>query len=704
MASHWGRKETIIWPPHQPVYSYMAVALALVCTLFFGWQHYNFSESTLQQTYTVDYLRAQVGAKFQQRGKYRLVYVGGSRKGPRLALPADFIPGTTRMPNGATVPVELSPVARAEGFRSFYKGPELRYGDASLSRWFQGAIFEGKSLLQVYMVTFLEGLAILLIGLFFAVPYDLKRFKEMKYGRVLRGPTMLTPEEFNKATGGNGIGFKTTELGKMMRIPARKEAQHIQIMGDTGVGKTQLIMQILRQIRDRGDVAIVYDPACEYIQRFYDEKRGDVVLNPLDARSPYWGPAGEMRSNPEADAIAASLYQPATDAKDEFFHQTPAQIFAHLLKQGPTPHELAAWMANATEIENRVKGTEMEHYIGQKAGPQRAGVLSSLGLVAKSFRLLPKREQTGDREWSATDWADQRKGWIFITSRPAERETLRPLHSLWIDLLVMRLLSEPQPNQKHVWFVIDELASLQRLPQLHTAITENRKSANPIVLGFQGKSQLEVIYGRLAEVMLSQPATKIFMKTAEPNAAKWISDAIGEVEIERVKETKFDGSRSGKNFTLDRQTEQLVLKSEISGLDDRHAYLKLGNNIARFAFDYMDLPKNTRAFIPRESEDDELRFDPRTMERKQPRHPAPSAGAAAALPALPKERASGSEKRGPVLVEPEPEEAPREPTPAARIGPEEPAVQIDSKPEEDHHAQIDNAVIAEGYVSNGHHF
>ena len=91
--------------------------------------------------------------------------------------------------------------------------------------------------------------------------------------------------------------------------------------------------------------------------------------------------------------------------------------------------------------------------------------------------------------------------------------------------------------------MIDELASLQKLPQLHTAITENRKSKNPLVLGFQGKAQLEVIYGHLAEVMLSQPATKIFMKTAEPKAAEWISEAIGKVEIERLKETKFDGTR-----------------------------------------------------------------------------------------------------------------------------------------------------------------
>ena len=185
----------------------------------------------------------------------------------------------------------------------------------------------------------------------------------------------------------------------------------------------------------------------------------------------------------------------------------------------------------------------------------------------------------------------------------------------------MRLLSAPQPGQKPVWFVIDELASLQKLPQLHTAITENRKSKNPLVLGFQGKAQLEVTYGHLAEVMLSQPATKIFMKTAEPKAAEWISEAIGKVEIERLKETKFDGSRSGKNFTVDRQIEPLVMGSEISGLDDRHAYLKLGNSVARFDFDYLDLPTLTAGFVPRKSADGEMSFDPDTLQPRRPQTP-----------------------------------------------------------------------------------
>jgi type IV secretory pathway TraG/TraD family ATPase VirD4 len=135
-------------------------------------------------------------------------------------------------------------------------------------------------------------------------------------------------------------------------------------------------------------------------------------------------------------------------------------------------------------------------------------------------------------------------------------------------------------------------------------------------LGFQGKAQLEVIYGHMAEVMLSQPATKIFLKTTEPKAAEWVSSAIGKVEIERMRQTHFDGSRSGRNFTLERQVEPLVLDSEISGLPDRHAFLKLGNHVAYFSFAYYDIPATQPAFVPRPLEDDDLGFDPKTLAKK----------------------------------------------------------------------------------------
>ena len=259
-------------------------------------------------------------------------------------------------------------------------------------------------------------------------------------------------------------------------------------------------------------------------------------------------------------------------------------------------------MSDPAEIDRRVKGTEYWMLIDPKAPQQRTGVLGSLNMSADSFRLLPKEDETTS-VWTATKWAETRRGWIFITSRPTMREALRPLISLWIDTLVLRLLNEPMPDQKPVWFVIDELASLQRLPQLHTAITENRKSQNPVILGFQGRSQMEARYGEDAEAMLSQPATKIFLRTTEPRAAKWVSEAIGEVEIERLRETHYDGSRAGRNFALDRQTEPLVLPSEISGLDDLRGFLKYGNHVARFSFPFIALEEKSPGFDERKMDD-----------------------------------------------------------------------------------------------------
>jgi Type IV secretion-system coupling protein DNA-binding domain len=616
-TTQWGRKETIVRPPHYPVYAFGAVLLSILAAIVCIYLRVAYVMTPLQRYYLSCYIETSTLGTMHPRSSYELITVADSQHHARPVTEIDVQPGSTPQPVGKPIPLSLSQSARAAGIVALYRGGKTQYMNRPLHAYLQGFVYDGDTVPALFRVPLLSGLAVFLLQLPFAVSKDIRRLKEMKYGRVLKGPILVAPKDFNRAIKGDGVGFKTLESKQLMRIPQRAEGQHIELMGDTGAGKTRLIMQLLSQIRDRGHSAIVYDPACEFVQRFYDSNRGDIILNPLDARCPYWGPSEELRRRAEAKAIAASLYQPTTDKKGEFFTETPQKIFAHLLTFGPTPQELVEWMANPEEIDRRVQNTEMAMMIAKGAQQQRNGVLASLGLIADSLRMLPSKD-SAKHHWSATEWAETRKGWIFITSKPSEREALRPLHSLWIDLLVLRLLNEPKENQHPVWFVLDELASLQRLPQLHTAITENRKSKNPLVLGFQGKSQLEVTYGHLAEVMLSQPATKIFLKTTEPKAAEWVSHAIGKVEIERLRETHSTGLRAGNNFTVERQVEPLVLDSEISGLADKHAFLKLGNHVARFSFAYNDVPATQPAFVPRQLENDDLSFDPKTLAKKPP--------------------------------------------------------------------------------------
>ena len=562
-VQQWGRREALIWPPRGYLYTLGALFLGIVVSGILLWIRFQYGLNPLERYYIPYYLRTMVSGSFRSSGDYQLLLVGDGKSYARPVVDGDLETGQTPEPDGKSLPLSLSEPARRQGLRTLFRDEKRRYSNRTLHMWLAQWVYANRSLWQLFSTPLVSGFLVFLIQLPISMPRDIRRLKDLRYGRRLKGPFLRDTRGFNRAVGGDGIGITTNDAKAPLRIPRNAENKHFLTVGDTGSGKSSIIRQLLFQVRRRGESAIIYDPACEFVKQFYDPHRGDVILNPLDARMPYWSPSLELRRRAEAKALAVSLYQPE-GVTNRFFIEAPQKIFAHLLTFLPTPSELVHWMSNPEEIDRRVRRTEYWALINPRAPHQREGVLGTLNMSADTFRMLPRKEET-TASWTATEWVEHRRGWIFITSRPTLREALRPLISLWIDLLVLRLLNESNPGQVPVWFVIDELASLQRLPQLHTAITENRKSQNPVILGFQGRSQMEARYGEDAEAMLSQPATKIFLRTSEPHAAKWVSEAIGEVEVERLRETHYDGSRAGKNFALDRQTEPLVLPSEIWG-------------------------------------------------------------------------------------------------------------------------------------------
>jgi hypothetical protein len=130
-------------------------------------------------------------------------------------------------------------------------------------------------------------LGVFVLGLVLAIPRDRARLHMLEHGRRLKGPQMVTVEEFNRWSRADGIGFVTGERKQMLAIPRSFESSHMMIMGDSGTGKSALLRQVLMQIAERRETAIVYDPALEYTPQFYQPSRGDLILNPLDARCPY---------------------------------------------------------------------------------------------------------------------------------------------------------------------------------------------------------------------------------------------------------------------------------------------------------------------------------------------------------------------------------------------------------------------------------
>ena len=602
MSYEWGRApEAGRWQRAVPVWLMSVMLVAVASGGGMWWVRQTFFWTPLQQFYLSAYVRSALASSLALRtGRYRLLLME-NRRGTRLAIDDEVVPTSTSTGEATFALSELARQARTG--RLVWRGSVVDHArlHTDLAVW----IYGNQTLTDLARPSLFTALVVLILGLLVAIPKDVQWSRSRRHGRRLKGPELVTARRFNRRTRANGIRFvqrphlpaRLLGIRPVLKIPRAIESSHLLVMGDSGTGKSALIRQILQQLEDRGDTAIVYDPALEYTPQFYTPERGDVILNPIDARSPYWSPGDELRHEAEALTLATSLF-PDRANENPFFTEGPRRIFAHLLTFRPTAEELASWLCHDEELDRRVQATSHASIIDRQAPAQRSGVLAALNMVADTLKLLPRESET-TRRWSAESWARSRRGWLFLTSTPETRTRLVPLTSLWLDMLVLRLMNRGQPGHRPVWFVLDELASLQRLPQLHTAVTENRKSNNPVVLGFQGRSQLETRYGHDAEAMLSQPATKILLRTSEPHAAKWISDTIGEIEIERMRESRSNGKHGQRSFGLERQVEPLVMPSEISGLPSLRGYLKLENLVGRLHFPFIDLPARHPAFVER---------------------------------------------------------------------------------------------------------
>ena len=487
MKQQWGRNSYAgEWQNRRSVWTCTAAFLALASMV--GICVYRYAEvwTPLERFYVQTYIRSGLRSlvKFSRTDSYWTVSAVG-KKGSHWALDEEVIEVKTG--TGETA-LRLTPEAVAIGDVRLVIQKVL-WDNARLHDFLGRWIYRDETFLDFIKPGLIGGIVVFLVVLALAIPKDSQRARERKEGRRLKGPELVTAQAFNRRNRSDGIGFDLTErtliqkaFGRVHRLilPRVAESSHILIMGDTGMGKSTLIRQILLQVEARGDTAIVYDPALEYTPKFYKPERGDIILNPIDQRMPYWSPSDELTHVTESSTLAASLF-PHRPNENAFFTESPRKIFAHLLTFKPTPEELAWWMCHETEIDYRVKGTEYAAMINRQAPAQRSGVLASLNMVADSLKLLPKEADTTKR-WSAAAWANERKGWLFLTSTPATRERLVPLTSLWLDTLVLRLM-----NYMATQALIpcgSSWMNSRAYKDSHNCTQRSRKTANRIILSY----------------------------------------------------------------------------------------------------------------------------------------------------------------------------------------------------------------------------
>lgn len=443
------------------------------------------------------------------------------------------------------------------------------------------------------------------------VMFFFRKGKELKETKQISGFNLVTAKVYDKTL--KKLKLKRGMTVDQLTLPFDAEVKHLMITGTTGSGKTNAFNHLLKSIRERGDRAVIVDTTGGFVSHFYNEQI-DKLLNPFDKRSQKWCLWSECpNQETDFDELAEALI-PEGRGNDSFWSRAGRQAFSAcaltLAKaQIYSLHELLNMLLRLklSDVAELLKDTNVSSYFAKEAEKTAILIRATLASHIKSLEALSEVTPLEKDAFSIDKWIkDEGNGFLFLHAKSKQRAFLKPLLSAWFSLGVKALMDmQPDPNRR-IWFIVDELASLNQLSGLDTALAEARKYGGCFVIGFQNLSQIEDIYNpTMAKVLSDLTVSKLIFETVDPMNARKLSETLGEQEvIESAENVSFGANeiRDGVSFSHQKRFQPLVRPSDVMQLKPLSCYAKIANvNVVfKYDFTYLTLPRIAADFVERD--------------------------------------------------------------------------------------------------------
>ena len=463
----------------------------------------------------------------------------------------------------------------------------------------------------------------------------------------------------------------------LAKIPFPNDAEflHSIILGSTGTGKTNAILELLDQIRKKGDAAIIYDKMGTYTASYYNSQT-DIILNPFDQRAKSWSFFNEIRAQTQEsdyDYIASAFIPENKGGSDPFWIKSAKRVFAAFAQKikaenpNVTNQEFvdALMRTNYKQIAQFLAQSEAASLISVDSEKTSLGILAILASYVASIKYLrddnPKNpNQESQEKFSIRNWVESigsqnstnfsnspnsnspsslnsnspnspnsnktANGFLFISSKGDQHESLKPLISTWLDIAIKSLLSVEQNQPKsqeprRIWIIIDEVASLQALPSILDGLAQSRQFGGAFVLSLHSVSQLKSIYGKdTTDTITSLCRNKIFFAVPDNETAEFCSTNLGFQEVEEVKEGISYGAneiRDGVNLNTQKSLKRLVIPSQLMFMKRLQAYIKFAGEfpVAKISFKIKNRKKVSERFVERLPQQETLNTETRTKNK-----------------------------------------------------------------------------------------
>jgi len=438
--------------------------------------------------------------------------------------------------------------------------------------------------------------------------------------RHRRGSQLTTPKLLNRYLA-KSEGEGQVRIGEII-LPKPIETRGIFTIGMLGVGKTQLQNRVMDVIVDQQEKGIIFSAkGDDYITTHWRD--GDTIFCPADARTAGWSLMADVSDVGDFDIIAESLVDDSNE-KTKTWSGGAKMIISGLLRfcylSGKRSNRQICdiFSLDATGMRDCLKTTpgaeQAAGLLSEPASPPSVSFHITVCLYARPLQLLKHIE--GD--FSISGWIRAGKGRIYLPATPKLHRQLGSLYSVFIDLAIVHHLSLPNDSTRRIWYGLDELSALGKIPGLPQLANVGRSKGAAILAGTQAYPQLDLLYGQdQRRALLNGFATRAIFRNEDERTLDELSKSLGRHELERTRENLSTSFNIDDGVTKMTETaeEALVTPDEIKNLEALHFYVQTsGYPAAKTYIEYREWPALIPAHIPHP----DLSLEALTAEYNQP--------------------------------------------------------------------------------------
>lgn len=400
--------------------------------------------------------------------------------------------------------------------------------------------------------------------------------------KVRRGARVGLPADINKQTAKAlpGKEFQDSLNIGGVTIPRSAEPYHFFVVGSTGSGKSVAITSLMDHLEARGDIALVVDSGGEFCSRYYRPGR-DHIINPFDERCAPWSPTAEMAGPWDAEALAKSMVPDGTGESKEWngYAQTlVTSVLRKLVEKKRLSIRDLLYYVQAAPIEELTPLLAGTPAAAQLVSDKTFGSIRTI--AANYLATYAYLEDNADPFSVARFIQAERPGFLFLTYRDDQLDSLRNLVSCVLDIAARTILALPASPTRRVWLIIDEFASIGKVQSIEAVATKARKMGGCLLLGLQSVSQLQDRYGdKAAQTILSCLSSWLVLRCSDAETSEYVSKYIGDAEISRMTRGESSSDTGGSDSLNEQiQTQRAVMPVELQRLANLQGFFKLAGD------------------------------------------------------------------------------------------------------------------------------